>query len=391
MSKVVCKISSVSRQMSLPAVKFQHIRLLSVRKLSLFGGVSRQRGGGYFSLSPTVLFGVTVGTASVMLYHYRGSHYGSDTGSSSSGSIYDRLSNIIFFPTLFGFMTRKKRDPEESGWVAEPISGYSMMDNMENAEMKVRMEKLCLDLQYKLCKALEKFEIEGNGGERKGDKGNEVQNFRVDRWTREEGGGGISCVLQDGKVFEKAGVNISVVHGKLPPPAVKQMKGRGKDLPDNQVLPFYAIGVSCVIHPVNPFVPTVHFNYRYFEVEVGEDRRLWWFGGGTDLTPYYLDEEDATHFHRTLKDACDKSDPQYYPKFKEECDRYFTVTHRGEKRGIGGIFFDDLDAPSQEECFNFVSNCSDAVISSYIPIVERHYRDSYTKEEVEWQQLRHGR
>lgn len=292
---------------------------------------------------------------------------------------------------LFGFLG-KKQDPEEHGWMAEPISGFSALEG-ETDEMRLQMEKLCLDLQYQFCKNLEKFEKEavgeGRGGE--GSRRVEVKTFRVDRWTRKEGGGGISCVLQDGKCFEKAGVNISVVHGMLPPPAVKQMCSRGKDLPLDKELPFYALGVSCVVHPVNPMLPTIHFNYRYFEVDAGEGKKLWWFGGGTDLTPYYLNEDDAVHFHGCLKAACDKSDPSYYPKFKKQCDDYFDVSHRGERRGIGGIFFDDLDEPSREECFRFVSDCASSVIPSYIPLVERHYRDPYSKGQVEWQQLRRGR
>ena len=198
----------------------------------------------------------------------------------------------------------------------------------------------------------------------------------MDRFERKEGGGGISCVLQDGKTFEKAGVNISVVHGNLPPPAVKQMRTRGKDLPENQQLPFYAVGVSCVIHPVNPMVPTIHFNYRYFEVNSGDGKIIWWFGGGTDLTPYYLDTEDAAYFHNTLKSACDKHSPDYYTRFKKWCDDYFNVTHRGERRGIGGIFFDDLDTPSQKDCFKFVTSAANAVIPSYIPLIKEAQRRS---------------
>jgi coproporphyrinogen III oxidase len=267
--------------------------------------------------------------------------------------------------------------------MAEPVSGFSVMDG-ELSEMRLRMEKMCLDLQFKFCKALEKFESEGAGAD-------PAVTFKVDRWTRREGGGGISCVLQDGKRFEKAGVNISVVHGKLPPQAVRQMRSRGKDLPEDKELPFYAVGVSSVIHPVNPLIPTVHFNYRYFEVDVGNGKTLWWFGGGTDLTPYYLNEEDAVHFHQSLKTACDKSDPSYYPKFKKWCDDYFNVSHRGERRGIGGIFFDDLDTKPQMECFKFVSDCADSVLPSYIPLIEKHYKKIYTSKQVEWQQLRRGR
>lgn len=273
-----------------------------------------------------------------------------------------------------------KRDPEESGWMAEPVSGFAAMD--EPKEMRLRMEKMCLDLQYKLCKALERFEA---------DAGDQPAKFKVDGWHRKEGGGGISCVLQDGKRFEKAGVNISVVHGVLPPPAVKQMRSRGRDLPVDKELPFYAVGVSSVIHPVNPLVPTVHFNYRYFEVDLGEGKRVWWFGGGTDLTPYYLNEEDATHFHRSLKEACDKSDASYYPKFKKWCDDYFNVSHRGERRGLGGIFFDDLNTKSQDDCFKFVCDCADSVIPSFIPLVEKHYRETFTDDQVQWQRLRRGR
>lgn len=303
--------------------------------------------------------------------------YSSSGGGTNFGGIIRKLSAAAFFGFMF------KRDPEESGWMAEPVSGFSEMDG-ELSETRFRMEKMCLDLQYKLCKALEAFEAKGKGTK-------DIVKFKVDRWTRKEGGGGISCVLQDGKMFEKAGVNISVVHGKLPPEAVKQMRSRGKDLPGDKELPFYAVGVSSVIHPVNPFVPTIHFNYRYFEVDVGGGKTLWWFGGGTDLTPYYLNEEDATHFHGCLKETCDKSDPSYYPRFKKWCDDYFNVSHRGERRGIGGIFFDDLDSKSQEDCFKFVSSCADSVIPSFIPLVEKHCQEPYTKEQVEWQRLRRGR
>ena len=262
------------------------------------------------------------------------------------------------------------------GYMVEPISGYAAMEG-HGMEMRLAMEKLCMNVQYRLCRELSAFEPE--------------KAFRVDRWERKEGGGGISCVLQDGKTFEKAGVNISVVYGNLPPPAVKQMRTRGKDLPENKQLPFYAVGISCVIHPVNPMIPTVHFNYRYFEVNSGDGKVIWWFGGGTDLTPYYLDTDDATYFHSTLKAACDEHNPGYYARFKKWCDDYFNVTHRGERRGIGGIFFDDLDNPTQQECFKFVNSAANAVIPSYIPLVRKHQNDPYTAEQVQWQQLRRGR
>lgn len=313
--------------------------------------------------------------------------YHSSTGGSGSGKGdgYSSALGAISMGGLFSVLW-KKRNPEDNKWMEEPVSGFDVLDG-EVKEMRLRMEKLCMNIQYKLCKELEKFETDASV------KGSIAKKFTIDRWTRKEGGGGISCVLQDGKVFEKAGVNISVVHGKLPPAAVKQMRSRGKNLPENKELPFYAVGVSCVIHPVNPYVPTVHFNYRYFEVTTGQEegKKIWWFGGGTDLTPYYLNETDASDFHGCLKKACDKSDVSYYPKFKKWCDNYFNVSHRGERRGIGGIFFDDLDSPSQEDCFSFVSNCADSVIPSYTPLIRKHFQEPYTKEQVEWQQLRRGR
>lgn len=238
--------------------------------------------------------------------------------------------------------------------------------------------------------------------------------FVRDHWTREAGGEGISCVLQDGQVFEKAGVNVSVVHGKLPPAAIKQMRAR---MEEDQFgwwdgvthLPFFACGLSLVVHPVNPKAPTVHLNYRYFEVEnPHSDAKIdgpsvWWFGGGTDLTPSYLFPEDARHFHVTMKDACDEHDPAYYPRFKQWCDDYFYIPHRKERRGIGGIFFDDLTgdlaqkvgsagrAKSREELFAFVRTAGDAFLPAYMPIIERRQWMRYSDHEKRWQQLRRGR
>uniref|UniRef100_A0A8C7PUI9 Oxygen-dependent coproporphyrinogen-III oxidase, mitochondrial n=1 Tax=Oncorhynchus mykiss TaxID=8022 RepID=A0A8C7PUI9_ONCMY len=205
-------------------------------------------------------------------------------------------------------------------------------------------------------------------------------------------GGGISCVLQDGKVFEKAGVNVSVVFGNLTEEAAKQMRSRGKVLRGKDgILPFCAMGVSSVIHPKNPHIPTVHFNYRYFEIEEEDGTKQWWFGGGTDLTPTYVNKEDGAHFHNSLKEACEKHHPKYYPDFKKWCDRYFYIRHRGETRGIGGIFFDDLDSPSQEEAFSFVRSCAQTVVPCYLPIVYKHLDDPFSPEEKDWQQVRRGR
>ncbi|XP_034386956.1 oxygen-dependent coproporphyrinogen-III oxidase, mitochondrial [Cyclopterus lumpus] len=262
------------------------------------------------------------------------------------------------------------------GFMSLPVTNVGVLEERKE-EMRTRMEMLIMETQADFCKALQVVD----GG-----------TFKVDRWQRNEGGGGISCVMQDGKVFEKAGVNVSVVFGNLTEEAARQMKSRGKVLKGKDgKLPFCAMGVSSVIHPKNPHIPTVHFNYRYFEIEEEDGTKQWWFGGGTDLTPVYVNKEDAFHFHNTLKEACDKHHLQYYPDFKKWCDRYFYVRHRGETRGIGGIFFDDLDSPSQEEAFNFVKSCSRTVVPCYLPIVYKHLNDSFTDEEKDWQQVRRGR
>lgn len=259
-------------------------------------------------------------------------------------------------------------------FMSEPITAVERLQKTQN-DMRTKMELLVMKTQADFCRALESLESDGS--------------FKVDRWTRKEGGGGVTCVLQDGQVFEKAGVNVSVVTGVLPHAAVQQMRARGKKMQDS--VPFFAAGVSAVIHPRNPMIPTIHFNYRYFEVENEDGSTQWWFGGGTDLTPYYLDEEDARHFHRTLKTACDKHDPSYYSKFKKWCDDYFHIVHRGERRGLGGIFFDDLDAPNQNEVFRFVTSCAESVVPSYIPLVKKHKDDGYGYHERQWQLLRRGR
>lgn len=262
------------------------------------------------------------------------------------------------------------------GFMSEPVTDVGVLQERK-AEMSTRMEMLIMETQAEFCRALQ--EVDGG-------------TFKVDQWRRKEGGGGISCVMQDGKVFEKAGVNVSVVSGYLTEEAAKQMRSRGKVLKGKDgKLPFCAMGVSSVIHPKNPNIPTVHFNYRYFEIEEEDGSKQWWFGGGTDLTPVYVNEEDGYHFHNTLKEACDKHHSQYYPDFKKWCDRYFYIRHRGETRGIGGIFFDDLDSPSQEEAFNFVKSCARTVVPCYLPIVYKHLNDPFTEEEKDWQQVRRGR
>ncbi|XP_012598568.1 oxygen-dependent coproporphyrinogen-III oxidase, mitochondrial [Microcebus murinus] len=263
------------------------------------------------------------------------------------------------------------------GFMAAPVTDPREL-RRRPGDMKTKMELLILETQAQVCQAL--AQVDG------------VASFSVDRWERKEGGGGISCMLQDGNVFEKAGVSISVIHGSLSEEAAKQMRNRGRVMKSNDgKLPFTAMGVSSVIHPKNPHAPSFHFNYRYFEVEEADGNKYWWFGGGCDLTPTYLNQEDAVHFHRTIKEACDQHGPDLYPKFKKWCDDYFLIAHRGERRGIGGIFFDDLDSPSKEEVFRFVQSCAQAVVPSYIPLVKKHCDDSFTPQEKQWQQLRRGR
>lgn len=260
-------------------------------------------------------------------------------------------------------------------FMAKPITDEKQLQKDDNT-MKARMELMILNVQSQFCKVIEELED---------------SKFIVDRWERPEGGGGITCVLEDGSIFEKAGVNISVVHGMLPPAAMQQMRARGKKFSDKGKLPFFAAGVSSIIHPRNPNVPTIHFNYRYFEVDNGDGTTTWWFGGGTDMTPFFLDKEDCTHFHQTLKSCCDKHDKSYYSRFKKWCDEYFFIKHREECRGIGGIFFDDLDTPDQESCFEFVSACANAVIPSYMPIVTKNKDKGYSYDDRHWQLLRRGR
>lgn len=229
-------------------------------------------------------------------------------------------------------------------------------------ELRRQAEAYFRDLQDRICAAIEAIDGEAR--------------FREDRWEREGGGGGITRILQDGAVFEKGGVNTSEVFGSLLPAMRDQLRGEGAT--------FYAAGLSLVIHPKNPHVPTVHANYRI--MARGEKA---WFGGGADLTPFYPVEEDVVSFHRTLKEACDPHDPSYYRRFKKWCDEYFTIPHRKEMRGVGGIFFDDL--PADEESFAFVKSVGEAFLPAYLPIVERRRDLPYGERERRWQLLRRGR
>jgi len=213
------------------------------------------------------------------------------------------------------------------------------------------------------------------------------KNFLQDSWQRPEGGGGNSCLLEEGNVFERAGVGFSHVLGnKLPPAAsVAHPEAAGR--------PWEAMGVSLVFHPRNPYIPTVHMNVRFFiaKAQNESEQDIWWFGGGMDLTPYYGFEEDAEHFHRTNKTALDAFDTNYYPRFKKECDKYFYLKHRKEPRGIGGIFYDDFNELGFERTFDFHRAVGDAFLQAYLPIVQRRKDTSYGERERDFQAYRRGR
>jgi coproporphyrinogen III oxidase len=205
----------------------------------------------------------------------------------------------------------------------------------------------------------------------------EPRPFREDSWERPGGGGGRSRVVEQGEVLERGGVNFSEVHGELAPQFASTLPGEG--------LQFYATGISLVLHPRNPFAPTVHANFRYLA-----RGGVSWFGGGADLTPSYLFEEDAQHFHRVLKAACDRHDARYYPDFKRGCDDYFLIAHRGERRGIGGLFFDYLQGdPSR--IFAFVKDVSGAFDDAYLPILKSRMNTPFEDRHRQWQLLRRGR
>jgi coproporphyrinogen III oxidase len=240
--------------------------------------------------------------------------------------------------------------------------------------MKNKVVNLFKKSQQKICNALESVDTKTK--------------FISDPWNRVEqngsyGGGGLTRIFQNGEIFEKAGVNFSEVHGSLPNEMSHKLIGKNK--PAN----FYATGISLVIHPRSPLIPTTHANFRYLEVE---DKS--WFGGGIDLTPYYLFEEDAQCFHQTLKNYCNKHDNSYYPKFKEWCDQYFYLPHRGETRGIGGLFFDYLGKEEGEitaDFFPFVSEGPQSFIDCYLPIVNNRKNLTWTEEQKHFQLLRRGR
>lgn len=268
-------------------------------------------------------------------------------------------------------MQNKKDDTQD-------LQGFENLEGLSSGKlkgiaMKEKFYQYIQNLQDTITSKLE--EIDGQ------------TTFQEDLWERPEGGGGRTRVIENGAVFEKGGVNISAVHGVLPKAMQSYFKVGDVD--------FFACGLSLVLHPKNPMVPTVHANWRYFEMYDKNGTIVdSWFGGGQDLTPYYLFDEDATHFHSICKTACDKHHPDFYPLYKEKCDEYFYNAHRGEARGIGGLFFDyckTSEDMSMQNWYDFVTEVGDSFLEAYVPIVEKRKELPYTKEQRDWQEIRRGR
>ena len=246
-----------------------------------------------------------------------------------------------------------------------------MTENFIGEEQSGQVREYLLQLQDRICAAFEKTDG--------------TARFREDNWLRDEGGGGRSRIMEDGAVFEKAGINFSHVFGTALPASATatrpELAGRG----------FQALGVSLVMHPQNPYVPTSHANVRFFIAEKEAAEPVWWFGGGFDLTPYYGFEEDAVHWHQQACEACTPFGDDVYPRYKKWCDDYFYLKHRDEARGIGGLFFDDLNEGGFERCFSFMQSVGDHYLPAYLPIVERRKDTGYGEQQKSFQKYRRGR
>ncbi len=249
------------------------------------------------------------------------------------------------------------------------------VNNMPNTQSQVpdaqQVKSFLLGLQQNICQRLE--QLDGKAS------------FKADSWEREEGGGGTSRVMTQGKVFEQAGVNFSHVMGAAMPASATAHR------PELVGRSFEAMGVSLVIHPNNPFIPTTHANVRFFIARKEGADPVWWFGGGFDLTPYYPFKEDVVSWHQTAKDICDPFGEDVYPKYKKWCDEYFFLPHRNETRGVGGLFFDDLNQPGFERSFAFMQAVGNGFIEAYAPIVERNKELEYNDDERQFQLYRRGR
>ena len=246
-----------------------------------------------------------------------------------------------------------------------------MSDKHINNTHIEQVRSYLLTLQDNICTALEKTDGAGR--------------FHEDNWSRDEGGGGRSRVLESGTVLEKAGINFSHVYGATLPPSATASR------PELAGRSFQAMGVSLVIHPHNPYVPTTHANVRFFVAEKSGEQPVWWFGGGFDLTPYYGFREDAVHWHRLAEEACSAFGDDVYPRYKKWCDDYFYIKHRNEPRGIGGLFFDDLNADGFANSCAFMISVGNHFLPAYLPIVERRKDIAYGEREKDFQRYRRGR
>lgn len=234
-----------------------------------------------------------------------------------------------------------------------------------------RVKEYLISLQEKICQSLASEDGE--------------KTFEYDSWQREQGGGGRSSVIEGGALFEKGGVNFSHVYGDNLPPSASAHR------PELAGRSFQAMGVSLVIHPLSPIVPTSHMNVRFFVAEKQGADPIWWFGGGYDLTPYYPRREDCTHWHKTAKEACEPFGQDLYPRFKKWCDEYFYLKHRSECRGVGGLFFDDFNELGFEQSFAFLRSVGDSYLPAYLPIVQKRKSATYTEAQKQFQLYRRGR
>jgi len=234
-----------------------------------------------------------------------------------------------------------------------------------------QVKKYLIDLQQTICSEIELLD------------GGTV--FEQDHWSRDDQrGNGISCIISNGNVFEKGGVNFSIIRGDKMPKSASALR------PELEGRQYTALGVSLVLHPDNPYIPTAHANVRFFVAEEQGKDPIWWFGGGFDLTPYYGFDEDAVHWHETAKKACIPFGKDVYPKYKKWCDDYFCLTHRNEQRGIGGLFFDDLNGDF-EECFNYMKSVGNHFTEAYIPIAKKRMNTTFSEKKKDFQLYRRGR
>ncbi len=239
-------------------------------------------------------------------------------------------------------------------------------------QMIEQVKKYLLNLQNDICEEFGKLDS--------------ISNFDTDIWKREDGrGNGITRVISDGSLFEKGGVNYSIITGDKMPKSATALR------PELEGRKYTALGISLVLHPDNPFIPTTHANVRFFIAEEKGKDPIWWFGGGFDLTPYYGFDEDAIHWHQTAKNACMSFGDKTYQDYKKWCDDYFYLNHRDEQRGIGGLFFDDLNKGGFDQCFEFMKSVGNHFSKAYLPIVKKRMNTSYTDKQKEFQLFRRGR